>query len=109
MIKVFISGPFSIGGVEENLRKQIDASDKLITLGYNPLPLILYCYDIELVHPRDYNMWIKLTLDFVQVCDCVLRVPGESKGADGEVAYAITHNIPVFYSIEDLDSWFKNL
>jgi len=35
-------------------------------------------------------------------CNAVLRLPGESKGADAEVALAEENGIDVFYSIEDL-------
>jgi hypothetical protein len=38
-------------------------------------------------------------------CDCVLRLPGESSGADAEISLAQEHDIPVFYSIEDVTNW----
>jgi hypothetical protein len=34
--------------------------------------------------------------------DAVLRLPGESTGADVEVAYAEGLNLPVFYSIDEI-------
>ena len=41
------------------------------------------------------------------MCDAVLRLPGESKGADNEVRVAKANKIPVFYSIDALTQ-YKN-
>ncbi len=35
-------------------------------------------------------------------CDAVLRVPGESKGADQDVRIARERGLPVFYQVEDI-------
>lgn len=35
-------------------------------------------------------------------CDAVLRLPGESPGADREVHYAISLGKPVYYGLEEL-------
>jgi hypothetical protein len=41
--------------------------------------------------------------------DPLLRLPGESSGADAEVEYAKAHNIPVFYNKADLIEWRNNV
>ncbi|MGA2812305.1 MAG: DUF4406 domain-containing protein [Candidatus Acidiferrum sp.] len=38
----------------------------------------------------------------LQRCDAVLRVPGESKGADHDVAIARQRGLPVFYTVEEI-------
>ena len=52
-------------------------------------------------------------MDFawIRVCNCVLRLKGESKGADAEVKYALESGIKVFYSIEEIQEYYslKNL
>jgi hypothetical protein len=53
-----------------------------------------------MIHPRPYQDWIKFDLDWILKCDYLLRLDGESKGADDEVGFASEHNIPVFYQIE---------
>lgn len=35
-------------------------------------------------------------------CDVLLRIPGESMGADTEVIIAKKHSIPIIYNLEDL-------
>ncbi|MBP2235207.1 hypothetical protein J2Z31_001699 [Sinorhizobium kostiense] len=36
------------------------------------------------------------------LCDAVLRLPGESKGADNDVRIARERGIPVYYRLEDV-------
>ncbi|MBV9267895.1 MAG: DUF4406 domain-containing protein [Acidobacteriaceae bacterium] len=38
----------------------------------------------------------------LQHCDAVLRIPGESTGADEDVRIARQRGIPVYYSIDDV-------
>lgn len=105
MKKVFIASPYSHGDINENLKKQRDAANILIDLGLIPLP-ISFCYHF-LEKPRDYQLWINITLEWVEDCDILLRLPGDSIGADGEVERAKELGIPVFYSIDDLTDFLK--
>ena len=38
----------------------------------------------------------------IQRCDAVLRIPGESRGADMDVAHAKALGLQVFYALEDI-------
>lgn len=38
----------------------------------------------------------------LEKCDAVLRIEGDSKGADQDVAIAKEHGLPVYYSIDDV-------
>jgi hypothetical protein len=99
--KVYIASPYSIGDKEENVRVQMECGLQLLDLGFTPyVPLVTHY--MELISPRDYNVWLDNCLEWLVVCDIVLRLPGESIGADIEVAYAEQHKIPVVYSIEEL-------
>ena len=40
----------------------------------------------------------------LEKCDAVLRIPGDSKGADQDVAIAKERGIPVYYSVEEIPS-----
>ncbi len=101
IIKVYIASPYTIGDVAVNVKVQLDMYDQLMTLGYAPFAP-LYSHFQHMAHPRPYQDWIKIDLVWVEACDCVLRLPGESKGADGEADYARALNKPVFYSLEEL-------
>jgi len=100
-MKVFISSPYKIGDPAMNVRAQIKASHQLMNYGYTPfLPLLSHFQ--HLVLPRPESDWLANDLKWLEVCDVVLRLPGESAGADIEVAHAIKLDIPVVYSIDEL-------
>lgn len=101
MIKVYIASPYTKGDIAVNVKRQIDAVDQLMNLGFAPFAP-LYSHFQHIVHPRPYQDWLAVDLEWVEVCDCVLRLDGESAGADAEVAKAQSLSIPVFYSIEEL-------
>jgi len=99
-MKVFISSPYS-GDVTGNIKRHMDAADSLMNLGYIPfMGLLVHFHDI--VHHRPYEDWLKYCMAWIEECDCVLRLPGASSGADAEVARAHELGIPVFTSIPDL-------
>jgi hypothetical protein len=54
---------------------------------------------LSMMHPDggniDWQTWIDSDLAFVACCDIVLRLPGESQGADVECAFARERSIPV--------------
>jgi len=101
MKKVYIASPYTLGDVAVNVKTQMDMADKLMDLGFVPF-VPLYSHFQHMAHPRPYKDWIALDLEWVEICDYVLRLPGESSGADGEVRHAEKLNIPIFYSLEEL-------
>ena len=101
MKKIFISSPYTLGDTGENVRNQILAADQLMTAGYTSfIPLLSHFQ--HLVCPRPYDDWLANDLEWLPVCNALLRLPGESAGADLEVAKAIELGIPVYYSIDDI-------
>lgn len=107
MIKVYIASPYTIGDVAKNVRRQIDYVEELMNMGFAPFAP-LYSHFQHMVHPRPYEDWIKVDLEWIKSCDCVLRLGGESKGADREVEYARELGIPVYYYIEQVYQAYKN-
>jgi hypothetical protein len=55
-----------------------------------------------------HREWLETDLAWVECADAVLRLPGESTGADEEVALAKSRGIPVFYSVEEVAYWIRN-
>jgi hypothetical protein len=49
-----------------------------------------------------YEDWLAFGLELVERADAVVRIPGESPGADREVAHAVAKEIPVFFGVEEL-------
>ncbi len=100
-MKVYIASPYSIGNKEKNVLRQIHCADALIGHGYTPfVPLLLHYQHI--VAPRSYNEWIRYDMEWLSMCDCVLRLRGKSIGADLEVAEAKRLGLPIYYSLNEL-------
>lgn len=55
--------------------------------------------------PRPYQYWLDIDLDVLEHCDALFRLPGESSGADKEVAFAKANDIPVFTERRPLEDW----
>lgn len=100
-IKVYIASPYTLGDVGENVKVQIDAADYLMDNGFAPYTPLLAHFQ-HIVHPRHYDDWLELCLEWLPMCDCIIRLPGESKGADIEVGIAKEKGIPVFYSLDEV-------
>ena len=106
MIKVYISSPYSEGDPIENVKRQTDMANILIDLGYNPfIPLLSHYIHIE--NPKPYFTWLRILSDWIPACDALLRLPGNSQGADFEEHLAKICDVPVFYSVEELIDQFK--
>ena len=101
MIKVYIASPYTLGDVAVNVKLQMDMADKLINLGFAPF-VPLYSHFQHMAHPRPYQDWIDLDLEWVKACDVVLRIGGVSKGADGEVDLARRLGKDVCYNLDEL-------
>ena len=106
MIKVYIASPYTKGDVAVNVKRQLDCVDQLMDLGFAPFAP-LYSHFQHMAHPRPYQDWINIDLEWVKVCDCILRLEGESNGADGEVEFAKKLELPIFYNITELVTYFK--
>jgi len=101
MIKVYIASPYTKGDPAVNVKTQIDMADELINKGFAPF-VPLYFHFQHMHHPRPYEDWLKLDLEWIKSCDCILRLPGESSGADKEVDFATNNDTLVFFSMKDL-------
>jgi len=104
MIKIYIASPYTKGDVAVNVKRQLDAADELIELGFAPFVPLYYHFQ-HMFSPKPYETWTKLDNEWIQQCDALLRLKGESKGADAEVKLAEELGIPVFYNILGLVNW----
>ncbi|WP_431293408.1 DUF4406 domain-containing protein [Pedobacter sp. P26] len=106
MKRIFISGPYTKGDVAQNVKNSMDSADALINAGFAP-----YCphltHFLHMNAYQEYETWLKLDLAYLEICNGLLRLPGESNGADKEVEFAVRNGIPVFHSHEELISYFK--
>lgn len=106
-LRVYVAGPISKGDLRENIKQARQAGDRLLKAGFAPYVPHLTCYwagDTPEVLPSGttHEDWMGLDLPWVAVADAVLRLPGESPGADQEVAFAKELGIPVYMDVEEL-------
>lgn len=98
---VYVSGPYT-GNVCVNVKNAMDVAQELIELGFAPyVPHLSHFMEIN--HPNHYETWMNIDMEFVRKCDYIIRIEGESSGADREVELAKSLNIPVFYSIYEFN------
>ena len=107
MIRVYVAGPYSNPKPEiDNVVKAIEMGNKLWDLGFCPfIPHLAHWWDIEF--PHDYEMWMKWGNEWLQQCDALFLMEGESPGAEREVASAANMGIPVFTEFHKLCMTFN--
>lgn len=100
MRRIYVAGPYSIGDTELNVEKAIAAGEELMQHGFVPFVPHLNHWWHEL-YPHDWGEWLKLDKEWLLLCDGVVRLFGESRGADRECEWARENDIPVFGSVAE--------
>lgn len=101
MIKVYMASPYTNGDTAVNVKTQMDAFVDLLDNGYLPFAPLLTHF-VHMVHRRPYKTWTAYDDEWLKMCDVVMRLPGESEGADREVGLARLLGIPVVRSLPEL-------
>ena len=100
-LRVYVAGPYTKGDVALNVKAAIEAGNRLLNAGFAPfVPHLTHFW--HMLCPQPYETWLDLDNQFILCCEALLRLPGESSGAEKEVALALSLNIPVFYSEKEL-------
>ena len=106
MNKIYLASPYSLGDMATNVRISMEAANELINEGFAPYCPLLSHFQ-QLSFPQEYDIWMSLDLEWISVCDAMLRLPGESSGADREVEFARNNSIPVFYDLRVMIEYFN--
>lgn len=99
--RVYVAGPYTVSDPCVNTHEAIVAADLLLAKGYAPFVSHLSHF-WHTVSPKPYGVWLDYDAQWIPVCDVLLRLPGESSGADEECAHAATLGIPVFEGLDAL-------
>lgn len=110
--RVYVSGPITKGPLEHNINQAVRATLYLLKAGFAPFCPHLSCYTGAATRTAEGHViafataagaegttwydWIAMDLAWVAASDAVLRLPGESRGSDLEVAEAERLGIPVY-------------
>lgn len=97
---VYVSGPLTTGNTIDNIRRALEVGDTLIRRGYGVIIPHEKALGSEMLFPRSYHEWLSYDFRTILACDALLRMPGESKGGDEEVAFAVRRGIRVYSSLD---------
>jgi hypothetical protein len=94
---VYIAGPYSKGDVGGNVRTAIHAADFLMKQeDLNIVPYVPHLTHLwHMVSPKEYAAWMAYDRRWIVKCDVLIRLEGESGGADDETEFARMHGILV--------------
>lgn len=91
---VYIAGPLTQGHQMNNIREALAYYNVLIESGYAPICPHLAFFS-QIMEDHDYEEWMDVDFALISKSDVLLRIPGDSPGADREVEFALERGIPV--------------
>lgn len=127
--KIYVAGPVALGNLADNVNRAAEAGLRLLKAGLSPfVPHLSVFFDgvstryesepegepgsnAYWARARHFpggtaaEDWYSMDEPWVKASDALLRLPGESRGADLEVGWAGEAGIPVFYSVDDVVDW----
>lgn len=104
---IYIAGPYTNPDPVENTHKAVKVGLKVFEetgCGVIIPHVTLLAHAIE---PHGIDYWYLFDIKQLQHCHALYRMDGPSTGADGEVAFAEEHGIPVFHYLSDLYKWVE--
>lgn len=100
---IYIAGPITHGDRPKNIHDAVMAASKIRKANPAHVPFIPHLYELwSLIDPQTYEFWMALDLAWLGHCTALVRLPGESPGADREVAFARAAGMPVFFGLDAL-------
>lgn len=103
---VYVAGPIS-GNPMGAVRNSLPAFQFVVGVGGVPF-MPQWSVIAEMVQHLHYDIWMQYDFDIIRHCDALLRLPGESPGADKEVVLATKLDIPVFmFDDPATESWMS--
>ena len=112
---ILIAGPYRSGTdnnpklIERNLEKLESYSLPIYKAGHIPLigewvalPIVRQAGSRSLGDAISEQFLYPVADRLLQRCDAVLRIEGESKGADEDVRLASERGLPVYFRVEDI-------
>lgn len=118
--RIYIAGPISKGDLCHNVNQATEAFTALAKAGLAPFcphwsvyskPANTFGHDVICKgtiagnESMSHADWLGIDLPWVAVSDALLRLPGESTGADMEVGEALRIGIHVFFALEHALDW----
>lgn len=91
---IYVSGPITLNPFG-CVRESMPVFEWLLDHDYTPF-MPQWSVIAEIVKSLPYEKWMEYDLRVIRYCDALVRLLGESPGADRECAFAEEIGIPVF-------------
>jgi hypothetical protein len=117
---ILVAGPYRSGTGDDpvlmarNLARLEQAAWPIFRSGHVPmigecvaLPVLRAAGADSVSHPLAEHVLYPTAERLLQHCDAMLRLPGESTGADQDVAIAHRRGIPVYHQLEEIPGYVE--
>ncbi len=101
MNRVYISGPITKGATLHHIHDACMVWKRLTEAGIFAICPHWSAVQ-DMIAPMPHAAWMAYDRPLLALCNIILRLPGESVGADQEVAWAREFGFPVFHDVESL-------
>ena len=112
---ILVAGPYRSGTnddpelMQQNLDRLNDSALALFRAGHIPLigewlalPLLKAAGSVKLGDEIYQEISYPIAHRLITKCDAILRIEGESKGADQDIKVAVALGLPIYYRLEDI-------
>jgi nucleoside 2-deoxyribosyltransferase len=98
--RVYISGPYSGGKWGTNIKRAVEEAEAVAEAGHVPFIPHSMTALWSILHEKSGEEWLEQDYSWIEACDALIRIPGESPGGDKEVMYASSLNMPIYSSAD---------
>ncbi len=96
---LYLAHPITKGNPFHNVHEACKQADILMKRGFIVMvPGLSALYDM--IIPTHYEVYMTQDFAWIERCDCIIRLPGESSGADREIEHAKSLGKQVFYGVQ---------
>jgi hypothetical protein len=107
-IRVYIASPYTKGDMAINVRTSFEMASVIRNYGMMPIAPLRSHFE-HMMFPKPVEKWLSEDMYYIDWCDIVLRMDGESFGADFEVYYAVNRNKIVCSNVAEAVTWAEKL
>jgi len=99
-LRVYIAGPYSKGDVAQNVAIVLRVAEHVWLHGDVPfVPHLTHFW--HFLHPHPWLSWLLLDFEWLHQCQGLLRIPGESTGADKEENLARELGLRIWHGLTE--------
>ena len=99
---IYLAGPLEPSGRIDYIRAAVEVAEEILT--YHCSAIIPHTMTVMwgYAYPKSKSTWLALDKAIIAKCDAILRIPGDSEGADEEMRFAKSVGIPIYGTVEEL-------